>query len=432
MRRFFFPVALILVISSFALPVFAETTAPKTGSSVGTHEKLTLTVLPPLFQVNLAPGDTWRTTLRVVNGNDYSVDLHASVENFHPDGETGTAIFEAKPQGGVNPRSFAAWIEIPPGPFHVEPGATAEIPFTLHIPKDAEPGGHYAGILVGTEPLKSIKGGGVAIGSYLSSLIFARIAGNVVEKGDIRDFYPDRSFVEDQNEHFVLRFENSGNVHLVPRGAITIYNMWGKVRGTIAINETNTFGNVLPNTTRKFEFSWAGESNMLDLGRYRAEAVLNYGFDGKKTVFRTAYFWVIPWRALLIFVGVLLVVVRLIAWLVTRYVHKALLRERERLGLPDEDMRQMKSHTQPKNNKDEQSLFASVFVFFGELRKRDAKEGVSERVHGWKVYRPLLPLLLLLLVGIVLIGWYFVEVLKDERSYQMVVTKDGGRNVLVK
>jgi len=115
---------------------------------------------------------------------------------------------------------------------------------------------------------------------------------------------------------FELRFENKGNVHLLPRGEIVITNMWGKQRGVIPINQDSNFGNVLPDSIRLFEFTWKGEASLLDIGRYKADLTLGYGTEQKKFTTRGTAFWVIPLKPVLIFVISFLLGI----WFITRTV----------------------------------------------------------------------------------------------------------------
>lgn len=302
--------------------------AEETGS-------LSMTLTPPLFQVTQAPGGSWSSVLRVVNTNDFDLAVTATVQDFHPDGETGNAVFSTgQPAAPGDTHLMSGWITVPSGKIMIKRGTTGEIPFTISVPSDADPGGHYAAILVATDQGSKFSGSGAGISSAISSLFFMRVPGEVIEEGAIRDFYAEQTISQSTDGRFVLRFENDGNVHLVPEGSIIITNMWGKERGRIEINRVNTFGNVLPKSTRKFEFDWHGESNLFEFGRYKALATLVYGESGRQSVSRVAYFWVIPWKQVLPIFGGLLFFVWVVTWSIRRYIRKALLLERERLGIP--------------------------------------------------------------------------------------------------
>src|SRR3989344_4620678 len=74
--------------------------------------------------------------------------------------------------------------------------------------------------------------------------------------------------------------------------------MWGEERGLIPINQASQFGNVLPESIRKFTFSWKGEWSMADIGRYTAVATLAYGSESRQFASMQTEFWVIPFKLL--------------------------------------------------------------------------------------------------------------------------------------
>lgn len=324
--RFLFLVVAICV----ALPQLLR--AQEAGSA------LSVTVTPPLFQLSIAPGETWASSLKVVNNNDYDVTYYANVVDFEAQGEDGKGELIPLIQEFDDPRrhtySLASWVDISSEPIFVPRGQSGNVPFTVSIPQNAEPGGHYAAILVGTQPPAQTGGGpSLRISSFVSSLLFTKVSGEVVESGRVREFRTERLVYEQPEADFLLRFENTGNTHLRPQGDITIYNMWGKKRGEIAINQKSNFGNVLPESTRRFSFSWESDSGAFDIGRYSAVATLAFGDEGKQNASATTYFWVVPTGPLALTLGVLLVFASLVAWFIRRYIRRALALEKEHLAL---------------------------------------------------------------------------------------------------
>jgi len=223
-------------------------------------------------------------------------------------------------------------------------------------------------------------------------------------------------------------------VHLVPQGEIVITNMWGKVRGKIAINEQNTFGNVLPKSTRKFEFNWQGEPSPFEVGRYEALATLAYGADSRQTVYRSTYFWVVPMKPVIAIVGGLTLFIWFLMWSVRRYIRKALALEGARLGLADTPQTQRI----PTRNQVPGKVSEQPVITFAVLRRplvetsidlRRATESARKTENGaapkvsfakWlKYYRAYIIFFVVLIIGFSLIGWYFVEVFQSERTYQV-------------
>lgn len=317
-------IALVIFVLCAALPTYAQ------------ESSLSITVTPSLFQLSIGPGESWSSSVKVVNNNLYDATYYAQVLDFEAGGEDGSAKYMPILAGVSStplPYSLASWLTIPQEPISIKAGHSQQVPFTLTIPQNAEPGGHYAAILVGTKPPEgALTSPGAKISSFVSSLMFVRIKGDVVESGRIREFFSTQSVYQVPKSDFVLRFENTGNTHVHPQGDVVIYNMWGKERGRIAINSDNNFGNVLPKSVRRFKFNWESEANAFDIGPYRAEVTLAYGEDGRKNVTARTYFWVIPTGPLIATFSTVVALVLLLVWFIRRYIRVALELEKARTG----------------------------------------------------------------------------------------------------
>lgn len=318
-------VAMCLYVAGFA-PAFAQ-------------DSLSVTVTPPLFQLTVGPGESWTSTVKVVNNNAYPVTYAAQVVDFESQGESGQGTFVPLIESFANESqrgdSLGAWIEISKDPITIQSGDSAHVQFTVRVPENADPGGHYAAIMIGPSGQDVQAGSHMKVSSFVTALLFVRIKGEIIESGRIREFTTGSTFYQRPEANFVLRFENTGNTHLRPQGSITLYNMWGKERGQVMINEKSNFGNVLPRSVRRFEFAWTGEPSLLDIGRYSAIVTLGYGDEGKQNTSATTYFWVVPVVPASITIGILLFVILTMTWLIRRYVRRALMLERIHRGITE-------------------------------------------------------------------------------------------------
>jgi len=291
---------------------------------------MSLTIAPPLFQLNLQPGETWSSVISVVNDNPYDVTLFAEPTLFEPAGESGTPVFVAPPAGddletGEDASTLAGWITVPQGPLQVIREQTYQLPIVIHVPEDATPGGHYAAVLIGNHAPQGVSEGSlVSVTSSIAALVFLSVSGDVIEKGRIRDFFTEESLYETPEATLSFRFENQGNVHILPQGNIVIYNMFGKQRGLIPINYHRDYGNVLPGSIRKFTFTWKSDAGIWDIGRYRAEATIGYGKEQKQTALATTYFYVLPIVPLIEIIGGFIAFIVFIGWALRAYVRRAL------------------------------------------------------------------------------------------------------------
>ena len=288
---------------------------------------LSLTIAPPLFQLNLQPGETWSSYITVVNNNQYDLSLFADPVLFRPSGESGRPVFITPPtEGEESSSTLAGWITVPQEAFSIVREQTYKLPITITVPSDASPGGHYAAILIGNRASEEQEqeGNTVNVTSSIAALIFLSVSGDVIEKGQIRDFVTEEMVYDTATAKLSLRFENQGNVHLVPQGSIVIYNMFGKIRGTIPINQNKDYGNVLPESIRKFSFTWESDAGLWDIGRYTAEVTIGYGKDAKQSALATTYFYVLPIVPLLQVLGGLIAFVFFVGWAIRAYVRRAL------------------------------------------------------------------------------------------------------------
>jgi hypothetical protein len=317
------------------------------GAPYGVHAQVqSLSVTPPLFQVSVEPGSIWQSSIRIVNPNNFPLTVYAEVTNFAPSGEGGQGTFLPVLHDDTGKISLAEWITLNKGPYTIPGGQTQEISFIVEVPNDAAPGGHFAAILVSTEPPTDELGPiALATSQTVTSLFFARIEGDITEIGNIREFSVHERSLDNPQVEFSLRFENKGNVHIQPRGFIRIHDMWGNERGTIPINSESHYGNVLPDSIRDFRFSWEGNTSLSRIGRYRAEVALVYGQNEAQSTTGYTSFWIIPIRGLLITLVSLGVSVLVIIWLIRIYIRSMLIRA----GI-DPDQRRLKKieekHTQ--------------------------------------------------------------------------------------
>ncbi len=389
---------------------------------------LSFSITPTIFDMAAMPGQSWSSTLKVVNNNPYELTLFASVVNFQPQGERGHGAFFPVEPGDAEGRTLAEWMTVPADALVIPKESSLNVPVQIQVPGDATPGGHYAAIMIGTQPPDENGELQIKTSQIITALFFVRLAGDVVELGEVRTFRPLTRFAGSPEVSFELRFENKGTVHIQPQGEIRITNMWGKERGIIPVNRETNFGNVLPDSQRLFEFTWRGEASLLDIGRYKADVTLAYGQDTRKFVTRSAAFWVIPLQPVLIF----LISFAAITWLITRSV-RAYVRYMLRLSGIDPDAagapRAPSRHVLNEGDVRIQrrvGVNAPVAVGYADLRTR--LKGVTEWLAVLKVFVNFVrayPVFFSSVFGFVVmfiaLWWYLSSVTIEQRDYEVTI-----------
>lgn len=289
-----------------------------------------ITLIPPSLELGANPGETLSTKMKLFNEAATDVTLYPSTDNFTAADEAGTPKFLNTPA-----EDLASWITVPAGPIILKPGERTEVPIDIHVPNNADPGGHYAAIFFSDQPITGPTGTGVSVTNKVGTLVITRIEGTIREAGRLAQFSTDggKSMYTRTPVTFSIRFENQGNVHLRPTGSITVRNMLGGTTVVLPINPTQ--GAVLPSSIRKFQTAWdrtsssSAKSNFFSeigaewknfaLGPYTAEVSLTYGQTNDKSAVGSVRFWVFPWHVLLVVLVLVVLIVTLLILLIGRY-----------------------------------------------------------------------------------------------------------------
>lgn len=290
-------------------------------------EGMTLSIAPPMIKNNVNPGQIWKSSIKVVNNNATDVEVYTQVLDFKSGDNGGTVEFlpALSEEEKADKVRLSSWIVMQDEKVLIPAFKSVDVSFVIDVPKGAEPGGHYAAILVGTKPPQDkIEGSVVKVSSMLSSLILLSVSGDIKEEGRIREFSTNKDFYFEPRVDFKIRFENLGNVHIQPQGEIRIYDFFGKTKEVMTLNHKSEFGNVLPGNTRTWDFSWKGNGSLTEMGRYKAQLFLSYGDKGRETIDQTLFFWVIYLKPLLIIGGALLFLFLLIVFSIKAYIKRSI------------------------------------------------------------------------------------------------------------
>ncbi|OGR83436.1 MAG: hypothetical protein A2901_05330, partial [Elusimicrobia bacterium RIFCSPLOWO2_01_FULL_54_10] len=249
----------------------------------------------------MEPGTTATDIIRIFNGGTEPFTASVQVEDIAPSGERGEAIIEA---AETTSYSIATWMQLSENNITVNPGEQRVINFTMNIPPEAEPGGHYGSVTVEAQPDPLSGGSGVQFRQKVAALMLVDVAGDVAEELSLTDFYisteqttihydwiPTNWILEPDEITFVTRFENKGSVHNKPAGFITVTDGFGRELAKLPIDQRN----ILPDSRRVIETKWT--PGRLTLGKIRAQVDVIYG-QRNTPLFAAAEFWIAPVKVL--------------------------------------------------------------------------------------------------------------------------------------
>lgn len=271
-----------------------------------------LIISPPIKEMTTQPGAPFSDVIRVTNPNSSTaLKIDVTIEDFQAQGEDGQQTF-IEPNSN-NTFSMGNWISVDKS-FTLKGDETKEIPYTVNVPKNAEPGGHYGVIFFSPSLLnpETLTGSGVMAVPKVGSLLLVNIPGDIKYSGKIAEFgISKKLYIDSKNTiSFLTRFQNLSSSHVKPHGDIVITNTLGKNVATIPVNDK--LGNVLPDSIRRFENQW---QNKYGFGLYKAN--INLIFGDNQTVSAVLSFWIIPWKetagVLALFI-ILIFIIRHLRW----------------------------------------------------------------------------------------------------------------------
>jgi len=293
-----------------------------------------MTISPPVLEIDAKRGDIVKEVIKAHNDSSETKLYYLSKGDFKAKGEEGQAEFIDNKNETAGDYSLSAWISLAESQIVLEAGERLTLPFIINVPVTAEPGGHYGVVFFSDAPPEFNDSGlsGVSIGSKMGVLILVKIEGDAEEGGYIEEYTTvnNRKFFSNLPVNYIVRFKNTGKVHLKPRGEIVIKNVFGKQVKGVTFVETfdengipidskkldilpiNYFnGNILPQSVRRFNAGWfksAGEnsggflSGLQDewhnfaFGRFSSELTMVYGGKNQILTATGPIVYVFPWR----------------------------------------------------------------------------------------------------------------------------------------
>lgn len=251
---------------------YAATPAPaKPKSAIGG-----ITISPAFQQITIGQNEPEKTfDFAVTNNTSLEYELSLASVDFGSLDESGGVLFMGQSDKSLNYKyGLSQDITLQQDRVVVEPKATTKIPVTITNKESMSPGGHYGAILV--TPSESESTSKVQVNQVISSLLFVTKEGGAVYQMGLQSFQLKTHLFSSPSEVDV-RFQNAGNVHVVPRGLVTITDPRGRIVKRGFVNDGS--GIMLPETFRKFTVPLRVINTAWWPGLYHM--TLTYHFDGE-------------------------------------------------------------------------------------------------------------------------------------------------------
>jgi len=271
------------------------------SSVVRAQTTLPLTVAPARQQISLNPGEESQIMVKFYNQSDFPLAGLVKVADFVVDNDQGTPrIIEDASQ--ASPKfSASAWMSLLNDRTTIPANDKTTVQVTIDVPKEALPGGRYVAVFFEPvfTPATAVGQSATGIVPRIASLLYIRVNGPIKEDAIISNMFA-KSFYEYGPIDVSAQIANNGDYHIRPQGTFVLTDSLGGIVQQSSLKAENIF----PDALRVFTTS-IGEKWMM--GRYKISLSALYGEKNNKTMERSIYVWVFPWRVTLIVILTLII-----------------------------------------------------------------------------------------------------------------------------
>lgn len=203
-----------------------------------------ITLSPAVSKPSFDAGDKISDKLTVINdGNEgytfvvYAGPFSVKDEDYDPNYTTVNASNQAY-----------QWVQFEKTSFYLKAGERVDVPYTITVPKDAAPGGHYAVLFAETQPTPN--SASVSRKKRVGALLYMTVDGETKLQGSIESWSTNlwQKYAPIVSN---VRIKNDGNTHFQADTSVTYKDIFGKKKFTL-----NQQSLILPGTTRRLPIEW--------------------------------------------------------------------------------------------------------------------------------------------------------------------------------
>ncbi len=207
-----------------------------------------VTVSPVFFDLTAVPDSNLKGVIKIRNNTTSPMSLNVEAKRLEGDLSGNIALKQDKAD------TTLSWLKFPNSNVTLPPLEWTEIPFEIQVPKDAAYGYYWAISFTQADKNQNTKTGAVIKGAAAVPILLNVKKAGAKFDGKLVSFMPDSGFYEYLPAKLHINFQNTGNVHIKPKGTIFIKDWLGNPVTTIPVNDGQS--NILPNSAKIYESIW--------------------------------------------------------------------------------------------------------------------------------------------------------------------------------
>jgi len=286
-----------------------------------THAAGGVTIAPPFQEITILQGQSsLPQSFSVSNNSDNPVTFTLKAVDMGALDDTGGVAFSGLTANYQQKYGLAKWVQLDQPSVSIEAHMSQAVPFTIINDDTLSPGGHYGAIVITFNQQSTAGSNAVGLNPQAATLLFVHKVGGDIYKLNFANGAGSTSWWE-LPKQLTIKLRNDGNVHVVPRGVVTLIDPHGHVIGRGIINPESSL--ILPEHTRDYTIVWQQVKRVMWPGTYTAK--VDYRFDGSDA-FQTAEYKIryinLPFFMAVFIIGVAIV------WIMVRILPLPHLRRR--------------------------------------------------------------------------------------------------------
>lgn len=258
-----------------------------------------LSISPLIIDHTSEGRDIISETITLRNQSDRPLRLYASVHGISLSGAGEIEEF-VSPAMSDRSQTLTSWIEISRGRLEVPPQGELQVPLTIRVNHNAQPGSYHGFIGFAMGRNRDIAEETVLRGASQGVIIRVSINEQRHEQLQLVGYTTERFAALGGNQSVRFTLRNTGDTPLTPRGEIIIYDNRGREVDTLEVALTEE---LIP-AGGEYVFS-AELPPIAGFGRHKAYLTVDYGAK-RASVHDTTFFITVPWLMVLLFCGAIL------------------------------------------------------------------------------------------------------------------------------
>ena len=203
-----------------------------------------ITISPTDKHYELNPGETVSDSFTILNSGQSEYDFITYGSPYSVNDGNYNAVYDINA-----PRSDAfRWVQMDTTQWHATVRQTITVPFTIRVPANATPGGHYGVLFAETKPADDASG--IVRKKRIGMILYVKVKGDVVNRGAVKDISTNW-FYSHAPITATVSVEDSGNTDFIAKTKMTVTDLFGNVKYVMPQEY-----NILPGTHRDIPINY--------------------------------------------------------------------------------------------------------------------------------------------------------------------------------